>query len=156
MISCSSRTFLAACALAYLEGCISAVLNRTIDNFKGDLTTGFVPIYEPQHSWNTVVDGNCTLCSVKPDPTRTVDNTWHDSSQRAGDSPSSVTIQFTGTAIYLFCIVPQDDPTNLVNLTFTVDGASTGATPISQFLREIFNIPSLCLQRTDSATNRTR
>ncbi|KAJ7662914.1 hypothetical protein B0H17DRAFT_1257583 [Mycena rosella] len=125
------RTFLAICALAQFQVCIAILSNRTVDDFNGDLITGFLPLYEPQNAWNT--DGNCTSCSVKPDPTQALDHTWHDSSQRAGDSPSSVTLQFTGTAIYLFCIVPADDATNLVNLTFTLDGTFTGAythTPI--------------------------
>ncbi|KAJ7468722.1 hypothetical protein FB451DRAFT_1039112 [Mycena latifolia] len=125
MICRASRTFLAICALAQVQVCLSAVSNHSIDDFYGDALTGFLPVYEPALAWHP--DGNCSGCSVKPDPTLALNRTWHDSTQRAGDSPCSVTIQFTGTAISLFCIVPADDITNLVNLTFTLDGQSSGS-----------------------------
>ncbi|KAJ7662906.1 hypothetical protein B0H17DRAFT_952938 [Mycena rosella] len=115
------------CTLVQVQNCLSAVSNRTIDDFNGDLITGFMPLYEPQNVWNT--DGNCSACFVKPDPSQALDLTWHDSTQKSeGDSPSSVTIQFTGTAIYLFCIIPNTVPNSAttVSLAFTIDDTSHG------------------------------
>jgi hypothetical protein len=47
--------FFALCALALIQGCISAVSNRTIDDFSGDVITGFHPMYWPHDGWNVVV-----------------------------------------------------------------------------------------------------
>jgi hypothetical protein len=48
-------SFFALCALAPIQGCISVVSNRTIDDFNGDVITGFHPKYAPQDAWHIVV-----------------------------------------------------------------------------------------------------
>ncbi|KAJ7463936.1 hypothetical protein FB451DRAFT_1042574 [Mycena latifolia] len=115
------------CVLAQVHDCLCVVSNRTIDDFNGDAITGFHPIYEPQDAWNT--NGNCTECAVKLDPSLTLNRTWHDSGSSLNPS-ASVEILFTGklhfqgTAIYLFCIVPNTIPQikTPTNVTFTLDG----------------------------------
>ncbi|KAJ7906333.1 hypothetical protein B0H13DRAFT_1619514, partial [Mycena leptocephala] len=100
--------------------------NRTIDDTKGDPITGFLPIYAPESHWN--LGTNCSGCLVQPDIGQLFDYTWHDTTQGDGGVSSSVTLNFTGTAIYLFCVVPNTIPfaTTLVDLKFTLDGALIG------------------------------
>ncbi|KAJ7913973.1 hypothetical protein B0H13DRAFT_1612026 [Mycena leptocephala] len=115
--------------LTHIQSCISAVTvsNHTIDDDNSDPVTGLVPIYAPPKSWNRVND-DCNVCSIRPDPNQVMDHTWHDTTAHT-DSPSSVTMTFTGTAIYVFGIVPNIIPRNVgaasrtVNLAFTLDGA---------------------------------
>ncbi|KAF8186910.1 hypothetical protein K438DRAFT_1595870 [Mycena galopus ATCC 62051] len=115
-----------ACILGGLRGCIAAFSNRTIDDTNGDPITGFLPVYAPEAQWN--VGQNCSGCLVQPDVGQLFDYTWHDTTQGASGVPSSVTLNFTGTAIYLFSVVPNTIPfaTTLVNLNFTLDGAPIG------------------------------
>jgi hypothetical protein len=46
---------LAIYALALFQGCLSALSNRTIDDFNGDAVTGVIPVYDPPNGWNAVV-----------------------------------------------------------------------------------------------------
>ncbi|KAJ7483814.1 hypothetical protein B0H11DRAFT_1914677 [Mycena galericulata] len=98
----------------HVQTCISTVSNRTIDDFYGDSVTGVVPSYDPSGVWNAVV---------------VFDDTWHDTTSLNATDPPSVTIQFTGTAIYLFGIVPNTVPfaDTIVDLTFVLDGAFLGS-----------------------------
>ncbi|KAJ6542808.1 hypothetical protein B0H19DRAFT_957811 [Mycena capillaripes] len=134
----STRSLLAFYALALVQVCLSAVSNRTIDDFNGDAVTGALPVYEG--GWN--VDGNCTTCFVQPVSNQAFDHTWHDTTGQ-----NSVTLQFTGTAIYFFGIVPNTVPfaDTLVNVTFTVDGAFVGSyTHIPDTSSTIlYNVPML-------------
>ncbi|KAJ7108614.1 hypothetical protein C8R44DRAFT_636053 [Mycena epipterygia] len=118
---------LVAYIFAQLRSCLATVSNRTIDDTKGDPVTGFIPVYAPENQWN-LQGSNCTGCLVQPDIGQLFDYTWHDTTQGDGGVPSSVTLNFTGTAIYLFCVVPNTIPfaTTLVDLKFTLDGASIG------------------------------
>ncbi|KAF8140813.1 hypothetical protein K438DRAFT_1636833 [Mycena galopus ATCC 62051] len=122
-------SLLALYVLPHIRGCISTVSNRTIDDFYGDEVTGVRPVYDPLDAWN--VNSNCTGCFVQPDASQTVDGTWHDTTDKATEGPPThnVTLQFTGTAIYFFGIVPNTIPNTLtlVNVTFSLDGASAGS-----------------------------
>ncbi|KAJ7742725.1 hypothetical protein DFH07DRAFT_39563 [Mycena maculata] len=121
------RSFL---PLAYLFGqlrdCFATISNRTIDDTNGDPITGFTPVYAPEAQWN--VGQNCSGCLVQPDPSQVFDRTWHDTTQGTGGVPSSVTLNFTGTAIYLFCVVPNtiSFATTVYDLSFTLDDGSIG------------------------------
>ncbi|KAF7373242.1 hypothetical protein MSAN_00533100 [Mycena sanguinolenta] len=97
----------------------------------GDAVTGFLPSYGPPGApWNLVVDNNCTICRFQPDASQTVDLSWHDVTVADG-ATYTVSIQFTGTAMYFFGIVPNtvtgDPIVQAVNVTFSLDGASTGS-----------------------------
>ncbi|KAJ6514547.1 hypothetical protein DFH09DRAFT_1333033 [Mycena vulgaris] len=119
------RLFLpVACVFAQARSCFATIFNRTIDDTKRDPITGFIPIYAPENQWNP----NCSGCLVQPDIAQLFDFTWHDTTQSDGGVPSSVTLNFTGTAIYLFCVVPNtiQFATTLVHLTFTLDGVPIG------------------------------
>ncbi|KAJ7147207.1 hypothetical protein C8R46DRAFT_918135 [Mycena filopes] len=120
MALCRALRLLAFYALTRFRACNSTAANYTIDDLKGDVRTGVLPVYEPLSMWNA--DGNCNVCVIHPDPKKAVEGTWHDATQ-TGKTPPTVTIQFTGTAIYMFGIVPNNIPraATHVNLTFTLD-----------------------------------
>ncbi|KAJ7749562.1 hypothetical protein DFH07DRAFT_555138 [Mycena maculata] len=101
-------------------------LNRTIDDEFGDSVSGALPTYRPDYYWN--VGTSCTICEVHPDPTLAFNHTWHDTSQLPGHAPVSVTLDFVGTAIYVFCIAPpmMTNVVTLYNLNFTLDGVRSG------------------------------
>ncbi|KAJ6548791.1 hypothetical protein B0H19DRAFT_952955 [Mycena capillaripes] len=139
--------FLAVCALAQVQLCRCVLSNRTIDDFHGDSVTGVLPVYAG--SWN--VDSNCTTCYVQLDASQVFDHTWHDSSQRAVKVQNSVTLEFTGTAIYFFGIVANTvlhgttNHTYPANVTFTLDGAFAGRyihTPDTSFA-DFYSVPML-------------
>ncbi|KAJ6594424.1 hypothetical protein B0H19DRAFT_1095447 [Mycena capillaripes] len=145
-------------ALAYAHVCISVVLNRTIDDVNGDTVTGFLPIYDPPAGWNIVFDNNCTICWVHPDSAQAFDHTWHDVTQQAGEDPYSVTLQFTGTSISFFGIVPNLVPGSnaLINLTFALDGASVGNythIPDSSTTAMMYSVPMLSLAGLSNQTH---
>ncbi|KAJ6614168.1 hypothetical protein B0H10DRAFT_2221630 [Mycena sp. CBHHK59/15] len=73
-------------------------------------------------------NSDCTPCLVAPKPQNAFDGTWHDSSQLPGGPAVSVTLSFTGTAIYVFCILANTVPGTVTtaDYAFTLDGASSG------------------------------
>ncbi|KAJ7191770.1 hypothetical protein GGX14DRAFT_528638 [Mycena pura] len=111
--------------LTHFSRCFAAISNRTIDDTYGDAITGFIPIYTSAN-WN--VGQNCSRCFVRPDPHQAFDSSWHDITYYVGDEPPSVTLEFTGTAIYLFSIVPNTVREALTNvsLQFILDGVPVG------------------------------
>jgi hypothetical protein len=52
-------------ALPLVQVCISAVSNRTIDDFYGDAVTGLVPVYDPPGVWNVVVVSTSVVISLE-------------------------------------------------------------------------------------------
>ncbi|KAJ6500739.1 hypothetical protein C8R45DRAFT_79801 [Mycena sanguinolenta] len=125
------------------------ISNRTIDDQFGDSVSGLVPTYNPPSFWK--VGASCgSGCAVHPDPTLAFNHTWHDSSQFPNEAPVSVSLQFTGTAVWVFCIAPPitENVITSYNLSFTLDnGAHTGTfsyapTSSSDFL---FNVPVVSL-----------
>jgi hypothetical protein len=133
-------------------------MNITVDDNVGNDS---VLSYEPSDHWS--FGPACTQCVVKPDPQKVSDGTWHDTSAISQEVPANMTLKFTGmsrsqdiansnadgvpgTAVYLFCIVPNTVPgagSSTVNLTFTLDGQSDGT-----FLHQpdgtqniIYNVP---------------
>lgn len=76
---------------------VSAVLvNVTIDD--SQTSNGATVIqYTPSDSWNDGTD--CVACTAHPDPTRTLDGTWHDATHEPGageDGLNFATLQFDG------------------------------------------------------------
>ncbi|KAJ7700849.1 hypothetical protein B0H17DRAFT_925021, partial [Mycena rosella] len=128
-------------------------LNQTIDDEFGDPVTGALPTYRPASFWS--LNSSCATCVVHPDPNLAFNHTWHDSSQLPGEAPVSLTLEFVGTAIHVFCILPPITPNvvTMYNLNFTLDGASRGTfskspTSMTEF---IYNLPVLFL---DSLPNK--
>ncbi|KAJ7184507.1 hypothetical protein C8R46DRAFT_1208700 [Mycena filopes] len=103
------------------------ISNRTIDDVSGDSVTGALPTYIPASSWRP--GSTCPDCKVHPNASLAFDHTWHDNSQLPGRAPVSLSLDFVGTAIYVFCIVPaiQDGVVSRYSLNFSLDdGASQG------------------------------
>ncbi|KAK6977046.1 hypothetical protein R3P38DRAFT_2666925 [Favolaschia claudopus] len=116
-------------ALLQVPLCLSTLSNRSIDDFNGDTVTGEIPIYAPPDLWNIVVDSNCSSCFVKPVASETFDRTWHDTTARDNTIVYSVTLRFTGTAVYFFGIVPNTVPGSetVINTAFSLDGTLAGS-----------------------------
>ncbi|KAJ7214020.1 hypothetical protein GGX14DRAFT_618076 [Mycena pura] len=110
--------------LTQLSWCITA--NRTIDDTLGDPITGSIPVYAPAGNWSTE---DCSDCVPYSDISQSFEGTWHQTTHHAGDAPSSVTLQFTGTAVYLFSIIPNPlfGVTTAYNLQFILDGVPVGS-----------------------------
>ncbi|KAH8101362.1 hypothetical protein DFH11DRAFT_1524094, partial [Phellopilus nigrolimitatus] len=104
-------------------------LNVSVDDQSGDERTDALPNYFPTNGWT---QGNgCSGCGVKPDPTEAFANTWHDTTSHVNDTePRTISINFTGTAVYAFFILPDTVTTAgltiLVNMTFMLDGQPAG------------------------------
>ena len=108
----------------------SFAINRTIDDELGDVVTGVKPIYNPASMWNKGT--NCSRCNITPhtgmDVNETLDGTWHDATYRVGGPTATVLIPFTGTAVYVFFMVPNRFPktTTFMNVSFALDGVPDG------------------------------
>lgn len=66
--------------------------NITIDDTNGDEVTGALPHYSS--GWSP--GASCSSCWAKPDPSKAVDGTWHDTSAYTTGGPTSATLSFTG------------------------------------------------------------
>lgn len=105
------------------------LVNRTIDDENGDSVTGVKPVYlptvDPDSNWQQ--GATCTSCHLLPkrdiDLLQTIDGTWHDSTYTPGDLAHTINTPFSGTAIYVFFIVPNTVANTItyVNLTFLID-----------------------------------
>lgn len=110
------------------------LVNRTIDDQNGDSVSGAKPTYapsiDPASNWTQGAD--CTSCFLLPnkviDVSQAFDGTWHDSTYHPGDPDHTIDAAFTGTAVYVFFIVPNfvQSTTTLVNVTFSIDGSLYG------------------------------
>ncbi|KAJ3729645.1 hypothetical protein C8R42DRAFT_715919 [Lentinula raphanica] len=97
---------------------------RYIDDQYGDLV-GNVPTYYPEQKWSQ--GAGCNGCAFHPDPTQAFDYTWHDSTHWTTDPDGetvSVSLEFTGTSLDVFCILPNPSSQSTVgdyNLMFELD-----------------------------------
>ncbi|KAJ7885366.1 hypothetical protein B0H13DRAFT_1628309, partial [Mycena leptocephala] len=126
--------------------------NRTIDDQFGDSVSGVLPSYSPFPVWNVGASCN-TSCAVHPDPTLAFNHTWHDNSQFPAGPPVSLSLDFVGIAIDVFCIIPPLVTNNTAlryNLSFDLDdGTHRGTytyTPTSsefEYNVSVVSLPSL-------------
>ena len=97
-------------------------MNYTIDDEGGDSHTGTKPVYEPPGAWKQ--GSKCMGCEVQPNASSTLNGTWHYVSYLASTTQLyTMTVQFTGTALYVYNIVADDAPTELF---FYLDGYAVG------------------------------
>ncbi|KAH8116538.1 hypothetical protein DFH11DRAFT_1464864, partial [Phellopilus nigrolimitatus] len=106
-------------------------LNVSVDDQSGDERTGALPVYFPAFPAGGWSQGNgCSACGFKPDSTEAFDNTWHDTTSQNDTDPRMISINFTGTAVYAFFILPdtvtEAGLTIFTNMTFTLDGQPAG------------------------------
>ncbi|KAJ6551590.1 hypothetical protein B0H19DRAFT_1158213 [Mycena capillaripes] len=93
--------------LLFLVGLAGAAVNRTIDDQFGDQATGMYPTYS--EGWNVCESG----CIGIRDPAGAFNQTYVFSD----DANVDVTLQFSGTAIYCYGVIPLFGPSNLLGLT---------------------------------------
>ncbi|KAI0754135.1 hypothetical protein C8Q80DRAFT_1265820 [Daedaleopsis nitida] len=106
----------------------SSTSNRTIDDEYGDISTGRKPRYHsPQSSNPWALGSTCGYCHIQLDPTQVQNGTWHDATCSLLDQLTldtyTVTIQFTGIAVYVYGVLAPDTDTQTF-LDFTLDGVS--------------------------------
>ncbi|TBU22857.1 hypothetical protein BD311DRAFT_791981 [Dichomitus squalens] len=111
-------------------------VNVTIDDQFGDNTTGSLyPTYLPNDgTWHVGSPSeDCDSCKIKPstlDISQIHDHTWHDATHTPGLTPAQIIVNFTGTAVYVYNIVPNFLPNNtatFANISFTLDGSNVGS-----------------------------
>ncbi|THH12833.1 hypothetical protein EW146_g7324 [Bondarzewia mesenterica] len=120
-------TLFALTSLIFSAPVAAKLVNVTVDDSGTDSATGAPVIqYSPSTSWK---DGStCTDCTARPDPTRAFNGTWHDSTYDPSNSSlnrtTSAYFPFTGTAIYVYCIVAHtsSSPDGNMALQFYIDG----------------------------------
>ncbi|EIN07866.1 hypothetical protein PUNSTDRAFT_135383 [Punctularia strigosozonata HHB-11173 SS5] len=107
---------------------LAGIRNYTIDDYYGDSRTAGLPEYGGQWNYGPM----CPGCEVQPSPSLVFNGSWHDTTDdhfRPQPQSPSVTLSFTGTAIYVFCVIPDTVAplvTTTANMTFTLDQAVVG------------------------------
>ena len=109
-------------------------INITIDDQGGDTLTGFIPTYLPHNgTWNVGSPSEVCSCDITPsvlDLSKIHNHTWHDATHLPGQAPTEVIVNFTGSAVYVFAIVPNSLPDGTItfaDIVFTLDGTSSGS-----------------------------
>ncbi|KAI0354223.1 hypothetical protein OH77DRAFT_1426270 [Trametes cingulata] len=128
-MSFTAATLVLLCLI--VTSCSASLVNRTIDDQKGDSVTGAVPLFAPPDTWH--IGQTCAGCAVRAptiDPGQVFEGTWHDSTFRGlGQPAQDIEIHFQGSAIYAFHIIingPVPSAKTLTNLTFYLDGNLDG------------------------------
>ncbi|KIL67149.1 hypothetical protein M378DRAFT_36395, partial [Amanita muscaria Koide BX008] len=108
--------------------CRAVLVNRTIDSNKGDPSTGFIPIYQPQSPW---ADQTCSGCYIQPDITKAFGGTWNAATYHPELQNVNVTLRFTGVAVWVFFILSNANDhgtgtTTNTQLNITIDGQYAG------------------------------
>ncbi|PFH48499.1 hypothetical protein AMATHDRAFT_65347 [Amanita thiersii Skay4041] len=93
------------------------LVNRTIDDQLGDEVTGDKPIYQPSDGKVWVPQG--IEGGIKADRKVAHNGTWTAASYHGDSSKISITLEFKGTAIYVFFILSSKETTGCL---FTLDG----------------------------------
>ncbi|KAJ3512485.1 hypothetical protein NLJ89_g3492 [Agrocybe chaxingu] len=101
----------------------AGIVNRTIDDTFGDSETRRQAIFLPTTArvWE---DNLCSGCAIKPDITRAFKESYTAATYNPGLGNISITLDFNGTAIYVFFILANnagDGITTLTMANFTMD-----------------------------------
>ncbi|KAH8102713.1 hypothetical protein BXZ70DRAFT_1006614 [Cristinia sonorae] len=124
-------------SLWFLRAVSSRSVNHTIDDQFGDEVTGQMVLY----GGNQFKVGNgCIDCFEKPDSTLAYHGSWHDASFVPGP-PITATFTFSGTAVYVFFILSNNEgddlPRYLYNVSaFSRDGIEDGEHTVTITLRQ--------------------
>ncbi|KAI0667035.1 hypothetical protein C8Q78DRAFT_413059 [Trametes maxima] len=109
------------------------LVNRTIDDQKGDEATGTTPLYFPTGPKGWKNGQTCTTCTLPPssvDLTQVRDGTWKEGTYLGDGRSVAMRLSFRGSALYVYNIIPNRAANNasaVTNLTFGLDGADVGA-----------------------------
>ena len=114
----------------------SHLINVTVDDQIGDPITGSIPEYSPKNgSWHLGSPSeDCPpACNIGPsmmDLTLIYNKTWLDATYWSPINPATptVTVRFTGSAVYVFNILPNTVPRThtSTNISFSIDGEDVG------------------------------
>ncbi|KAJ2981000.1 hypothetical protein NUW54_g10930 [Trametes sanguinea] len=108
----------------------AALVNRTIDDQRGDSVTGQLPSKSPANKW--AFGQLCPHCGIPAgsvvDPKKVFQGTWSDSTYHPGLPDHVINASFTGTAVYVYNLIVNIVPeiTTETNLSFSVDGTYMG------------------------------
>lgn len=105
------------------------LVNRTIDDETGDNIDGVLPTYFPIWAW--AQGSQCSTCGIHPgivDPDVAFSGTWHDSTYSPDGPGHTITVNFTGVAVYVYHLLANGPPGIVVytNLTFYLDDHHVG------------------------------
>ncbi|KAI0714765.1 hypothetical protein C8Q76DRAFT_618603, partial [Earliella scabrosa] len=117
--------FLLCCAILVS----SSFVNRTIDDEFGDSATGVLPSYLPPNGWSK--GPGCEACTITPAVhlEQPFASTWHDTTFHPGGEKRRIQARFTGSAVYVFNLVPNNVPkvqVTYTNLTFFINSTLVG------------------------------
>ncbi|KAJ7157704.1 hypothetical protein C8R43DRAFT_883130 [Mycena crocata] len=112
-----------------------SAVNRTIDDTRGDSVTGaqvqYLPIVPASEGPLWFNQSSCAGCADVPDANLAFDNTWSAALYLADIGTMSLRMKFSGTAIYVFFIIPNFSAdsglASVVRCTFFLDGVSVGS-----------------------------
>ncbi|PIL37474.1 hypothetical protein GSI_01168 [Ganoderma sinense ZZ0214-1] len=109
----------------------STPLNVTIDDEFGDEITGLLPIYSPAEEWEqglTCISCNVNVFDVALGMSQIYQATWHEATHQAGGGQTTITVSFTGSAVYVYHIVANSIPDVITStqLSFDLDGKVVG------------------------------
>ena len=110
-------------------------MNITVDDTFGDPDTGLSPAYLPNQPtpWHPgSPTGTCPQCNIQPstlDLSQIYNKTWHDATNKPPAVPPTITVSFSGSAVYVFNIVPNKLSGTVTNtdISFTIDNEYVGS-----------------------------
>ncbi|KAF9461463.1 hypothetical protein BDZ94DRAFT_1138207, partial [Collybia nuda] len=136
-------------------------VNRTIDNEFGDSVTGEKPMFLPTTAG--IWEGqDCEGCRVQPDRAKAFNGTWNAATfrqEKDGSGQISFSLNFKGTAIYVYLITGNqigESITTLTECNITLDGRHADSYRHDPDQTTLINYNVLAFSRTNlSNTNHT-
>ncbi|KAL0062694.1 hypothetical protein AAF712_010458 [Marasmius tenuissimus] len=104
-------------------------MTRYIDNYYGDLVTGFKPKYYPVGSsiWQDQSCGTIQGCRIGFDPLKSHNETYTAATYRTDMSNMGLSLRFQGTSVSVYFILANDDyrpnTTTRTECNFILDGS---------------------------------
>ncbi|KAF9463808.1 hypothetical protein BDZ94DRAFT_1308514 [Collybia nuda] len=113
-------------------------MSVTVDDSSPDPRTGKSIAYSPASAWNsaTVCQKGPGKCTAAPNKDTLNEGTWHESTFNPVDNssndfpntPLTATVQFDGTAVYVYCVLAltTSGPSGNSDMTFVIDNKVVG------------------------------
>ena len=79
--------------LLLVSTALASLVNVSIDDTYGDLTTGKKPVYQPSGPW---AGPNCPTCAIVPSTALAFDGTWTAATYHPNIGDMNITFSFTG------------------------------------------------------------
>ncbi|TBU22289.1 hypothetical protein BD311DRAFT_676434, partial [Dichomitus squalens] len=107
----------------------SVLVNYTIDDEYGDEVTGVQPAYTPPIYWGQGSDDiPCGLSILQVDTSQVYRQTWHAAIRWQDGQDADITVNFTGSAVYVYHMVANIFPAvdTSSQLSFILDDEAAG------------------------------